>query len=932
MKPSPTNRLLSAALVATGFALSLCFSQAASLSWDGSDTVTAGAQGGSGTWDTNNTANWWDGSTNVVWPSVSSGNDDAVFANTNGTVTLSGAVTVNDMTIGTAGYTLTGGTLNFDGATPTITTLAGDTTISSGITGSNGLTKDGAGTLRFFNNNGGFSNLTYTGVTNVNAGTLTYDFGSAGGNTLSMGSTSGIAIASGATVELSNTQIGTDGAILGTGVPGGMFTGTGTLKKTGAGYLGVSWSGANDTLSAFNGTIQVAQGTLGVNRGSGSTAGNGKATLQIDSGATVDVRTGIFAVDALNGAGTVIASFGGGNTLSLGNNNGSGSFAGSLQGGLALIKNGTGTQTLTNASSFTGGTTVNAGTLAYQFSSRPGWNHNSFNTANIGNVAVASGATLELNSVDNTTENANFSSGIFSGAGTISKTGAGQISFNAGSSINTFTGQINVVNGTLQTNGSNWNTAGIGTGQMSMNISSGAAFDIRTGGIRIDRLTGFGRVTVSHTAGGSLSVGNNNGSSLFSGIIQNGGSAPSLTKNGTGIFTLAGANTFTGTTTIAGGTLAIGASGSINSSAVTVQNTATLQTNAVGKTMAGLTLQDGSTLTLAAANGSTSITAPLTLSATPNFTVKPIFSALPTAGNITLVSSSSAPGAAGTITTDFSTFGATRVTGSTALSGNDLVLTITTGAANLIWNNAGANSTWDHNTSSNFNNGGSDDKFMSFDAVTFDDTATAGVVTLTGTLASSALTVNTANTYTFAGSGSIAGAGTLTKQGAGTLVLNTANTYSGNTTITAGTLTIGGAGTLGTGAVYGGAISNAGTLNYASSSNQTLAGVISGSGGLTMSGSGTLTLNNAQSNTYTGNTTVNAGTLVEKTSNTGGWTRSSNNTSINNGGTLQLDMSSQVANLQPNNIKAITVNSGGTLELKGSINFIDGSYINAGSV
>lgn len=70
------------------------------ITWDGSDTVTSGAQGGAGTWNANTTANWWDGSADVVWPDSGTDND-AIFGGTGGTVTIS-SVTANDLKIGRA--------------------------------------------------------------------------------------------------------------------------------------------------------------------------------------------------------------------------------------------------------------------------------------------------------------------------------------------------------------------------------------------------------------------------------------------------------------------------------------------------------------------------------------------------------------------------------------------------------------------------------------------------------------------------------------------------------------------------------------------------------------------------------------------------------------------------------------------------------------
>ncbi|MFN7594450.1 MAG: autotransporter-associated beta strand repeat-containing protein, partial [bacterium] len=109
-------------------------------------------------------------------------------------------------------------------------------------------------------------------------------------------------------------------------------------------------------------------------------------------------------------------------------------------------------------------------------------------------------------------------------------------------------------------------------------------------------------------------------------------------------------------------------------------------------------------------------------------------------------------------------------------------------------------------------------------------------------------------------SGIVSGVGALTKTGTGDLILTGDNSYTGDTTVNAGTLQIAGAGRLGEGNYAGGIALNGGVFRYSSSADQTLSGVISGSGSVTKeSTDSALTLTG--NNTYTGGTLLQQGTL-----------------------------------------------------------------------
>ena len=200
-------------------------------------------------------------------------------------------------------------------------------------------------------------------------------------------------------------------------------------------------------------------------------------------------------------------------------------------------------------------------------------------------------------------------------------------------------------------------------------------------------------------------------------------------------------------------------------------------------------------------------------------------------------------------------------------------------------------------------------------------------------------TINTAggdNTSPSAYGGIIAGTNPFTKDGAGTLTLGGASTFTGGTVVSAGTLTLNsGASLAATGAltIDGGtlnlnnasqtigALSGAGgTINFGTGHVLTLAqitatsysGIFSGAGSIVLNGAGaTMTLSGGSDNTYSGDTTVNEGTLIlAKTA--GAKAITGGTITVGNGaGTdiLRLGASNQIAN------SANLVLSGGSFQL-----------------
>ena len=172
--------------------------------------------------------------------------------------------------------------------------------------------------------------------------------------------------------------------------------------------------------------------------------------------------------------------------------------------------------------------------------------------------------------------------------------------------------------------------------------------------------------------------------------------------------------------------------------------------------------------------------------------------------------------------------------------------------------------------------------------------------------------------------GVISGTGSIQQNGIGTTVLVGDNTYSGGTTVSAGTLQLGAGGT--TGSITGN-VANNGILAFNRSDVVAFGGVISGTGSIQQNGIGTTVL--VGDNTYSGGTTVSAGTLQLGA----GGTTGSITGNVANNGILAFNRSDVVAfGGVISGTGSIQQNGTGTTVLVGDNTYTGGTIINAGAL
>jgi len=297
-------------------------------------------------------------------------------------------------------------------------TNSGNSTISGVISGDTALTKAGSGQLTTSANN------TYTGGTTVSAGTL---FGGAGSRTNDVFGTGSISVASGATLWVDRSD---DGALT-----NALTLNGGTLYGTNG--FGQYWDG-NITLGAHS-TINAANNFYI----DGVISGSSKNLTKTGTGTVILRGTNTYSGTTTVSAGTL--NIGGSGSLGsgtyAGNISNSGTFtyasstaqtlSGVISGSGALTKSGSSTLTLSGTNTYSGDTTISAGAITV--------------SGLLGNGsyagAIANSGTLTLSS-----SSAQTLSGVTSGSGGITKSGSGNVTL---SGNNTFTGAVTLSSGTL---------------------------------------------------------------------------------------------------------------------------------------------------------------------------------------------------------------------------------------------------------------------------------------------------------------------------------------------------------------------------------------------------------------------------------------------------------------------------------------------------
>ncbi|KAA6985415.1 fibronectin-binding autotransporter adhesin ShdA [Salmonella enterica subsp. enterica serovar Lubbock] len=681
------------------------------------------------------------------------------------------------------------GTFTVDAdSTFTVTSELDETTATSNWNGSK-LTKQGDGTLILSNTGNDY------GDTVIDGGIL------AAKDAASIG-TGDVTIAESATLALSqgtlDNNVTGEGQIVKSGsdelivtgdnnYSGGTTITGGTLTADHADSLG---TGA----IANSGVLQVGEGELeNTLSGAGSLVktGTGELTLSGDNSysGTTTITGGTLTADHADSLGTgTIANSG---VLQVGE----GELENTLSGSGSLVKTGTGELTLSGDNTYSGGTTITDGTLTADHA-------DSLGSGDIDNNGVLQVGEGELKNT-------------LSGTGSLVKIGTGELTL---SGDNTYSGGTTIDDGVLIAD----NADSLGTGTIANNgvlqVGEGELKNTLSGTGSLVKI-GTGELTLNgdndYSGGTTIDDGvliADNADSLGTGAVANNGvlqvgegelkntlsGTGSLVKIGTGELTLSGDNTYSGGTTIDdgvliaanvnalsggdvdnSGTLMLDANGAFELANVTTHSGATTALAAGSTLDAGqLTQEDGSTLSidLGAATDEAMITADsVTLGGTLNVTGigSVTDSWTPEAYTYTLIDSDSA------ITSDFDDL---TVAG---MNREDVDFLTIDGKV-------------DETDNTNYDLTASLSWYADRDNATTDAHGTFTLSDPDGSFNVAATLTDVDDTLD---PGSRWDGKSLTKEGAGTLILSGDNDYSGGTTINEGTLVAASTTALGTGLV-----------------------------------------------------------------------------------------------------------------------------------
>jgi autotransporter-associated beta strand protein len=348
--------------------------------------------------------------------------------------------------------------------------------------------------------------------------------------------------------------------------------------------------------------FQSAGGTLVVN-----------SVLTNTNAITLDLKgTGIIQLNGSNTSLTAAVRINdAGTTLVIGNDSalGTGTFTMASSG---TLQAGGGARTIANNIVLAGNTTI-SGSNSFLFNTgsftSSGAASRSLTVSNTGGIELAGNVFLAATDVAGGLTINGTSAVLISGlitnnsganlaASSLTYSGSNALTL---TNTNTYTGNTTVSAGTLKLGAADVIPDGSGKG----NVSVTGTLDLNTFSETINGLSGAG--TVDTVAGGTptLTVGNNNQTSTFSGVIKNTAGTLALTKTGSGALTLSGANTYSGGTILSAGTLNInnagsgGTSSAIGTGTLAISGGTTITTPALEQSRYQLTItKTGSAISL----------------------------------------------------------------------------------------------------------------------------------------------------------------------------------------------------------------------------------------------------------------------------------------------------------------------------------------------